>query len=123
MMSQLSEYVLIVEDDVDIVEIIELILQGSGYKSLAVRDGAHALECLRTGPTPRVVLLDIMMPRMDGTQFRNEQLKDPAIADVPVVVMSGDTRIAEKMALMGLKKCIRKPVDVNELLAVVRDPT
>ena len=99
-----------------------MILRESGYSPVIFRDGAHALEHLRTGPTPRVVLLDVTMPKMDGTQFRNEQLKDPEIADVPVVLMSGHPKIVEKMAQMRVRKCIRKPVDINELLAVVRDP-
>lgn len=118
-----ANYVLVVEDDGDILEMIEIILTGSGYSPVVVRDGAEALIQLRSGPLPRVILLDIMMPRMDGTQFRHEQLRDPAIADVPVVLMSGDTRILEKMVELRVAQCIRKPVDIDELLAVVRDPT
>lgn len=117
-----SNYVLVVEDDADILEMIEMILQGSGYLPIAVRDGEEALQCLRSGPLPRVVLLDIMMPRMDGKQFRNAQLSDPAIADVPVVLMSGDTAIVDKMIELRVTKCIRKPLDLEELLAVIRDP-
>lgn len=118
-----ANYVLVVEDDGDILEMIEIILTGSGYSPVVVRDGEEALIQLRSGPLPRVILLDIMMPRMDGTQFRHEQLRDPAIADVPVVLMSGDTRILEKMVELRVAQCIRKPVDIDELLAVVRDPT
>ncbi len=122
MMGQLSDYVLVVEDDADILEMIEIVLQGSGYSTVVVRDGEEALARLRTGPHPRVVLLDMMMPRMDGRQFRKEQLADPTIADVPVVLMSGDTKIRDKMVELQVHKCIRKPVDIDELLAVVRDP-
>lgn len=117
-----SPYVLVVEDDGDILEMIEMILQGSGYSPVVVRNGEEALARLRTGLAPRVVLLDMMMPRMDGRQFRSEQLLDPAIADIPVVLMSGDAAIADRMVELRVTKCIRKPVDINELLAVVREP-
>jgi len=119
---QPSDYVLIVEDDADIVEMVEMILQASGYAPVVARDGAEALRRLRAGPLPRVVLLDMMMPIMDGKQFRDEQLRDPAIAEVPVVVMSGDAHVDERMAELRVAKWLRKPLDIDDLLAAVREP-
>jgi CheY-like chemotaxis protein len=72
-------------------------------------------------PLPRVVLLDIMMPRLTGNQFREAQLRDPRIACVPVVVMTGDSRAEAKAAELGITKFLRKPLGVQELLAAVND--
>jgi CheY-like chemotaxis protein len=120
-MSTDDNYILIVDDDEDIAETIELILQHGGYRCAVARDGAAALERLRTDPLPRVVLLDMMMPGMSGSQFRSEQMQDPRMAAVPVIVMTGDSRAEAKAAAMGVSKFLRKPLGMHELLAAVKD--
>jgi CheY-like chemotaxis protein len=115
--------VLIVDDDTDISEALDLILQSRGYHCVFAADGAEALDYLRAHPLPRVVLLDMMMPGMNGKQFRDEQLVDPRLAAVPVVVMTGDSRAGAKAADLGVAKFLRKPVSINDLLAAVQDPT
>lgn len=113
--------VLVIEDDADIVEILTMVLKDEGYEVITARDGHQALDVLRTGTTARpcLILLDYMMPGMNGIEFRREQLRDPALATVPVVLVT-----AERNALlfgdeMNVAATIRKPVDLDELLSLV----
>lgn len=112
---------LIVDDDPDIREVLVTILGMHGYHVVAATDGADALEKLRGAgcQRPCLILLDLMMPGMNGVQFRAEQVSDPALASIPVVVLSGDGRAAEKAHAMGLE-WLKKPVDLETLLATIR---
>jgi CheY-like chemotaxis protein len=82
------EYILIVEDDRDLRETLGDALRLEGYAVVCVEHGAAALRHLGTGARPCVILLDLMMPVMDGWTFRKEILKDDALAAIPVVVMT-----------------------------------
>lgn len=114
-------YVLIVDDDDDIRETLEIILATRGYRCRAASNGAEALDLMRNGPLPIVVLLDIMMPGMNGSQFRASQLEDPRLATVPLVVMTGDNKAEQKAAELGAVRCLKKPVDIADLIAAVRN--
>jgi CheY-like chemotaxis protein len=83
--------VVVVEDDEDIRELVVQLLQDLGFESVGYADGRAALEALRQKPAalPAVILLDLEMPGMSGWEFRREQLADPLLARVPVVVASG----------------------------------
>ena len=116
-----GDYVLIVDDDDDIRETLELILASRGYRSMGASDGAEALALMRENPLPVVVLLDIMMPGMNGTQFRAAQLADPRLASVPLVVMTGDGRADQRAEALGAFRSLKKPLDIGDLIAVVRD--
>jgi CheY-like chemotaxis protein len=113
--------VLIVDDDDDIRETLEVILASRGYESRAASDGAEALDMMRAGPLPDVVLLDMMMPGMNGTQFRAHQLEDPRLANVPLVVMTGDNKADQKAAALGAFRWLKKPVDIADLIAAIKD--
>ena len=85
----MAETVMVVEDDALIREMVVQVLAGEGFTAVAASNGAEALQYLRRAYVhPALILLDLMMPVMDGWQFRAEQLKDPALAGIPVVVMS-----------------------------------
>ena len=112
--------VLVIEDDPDIREAILELLADEGIVAQAAEHGAAALALLREGRVPKVILLDLMMPVMDGFTFRREQEKDSAWARIPVVVMSADGHVDEKKARAGAVAYLRKPVDIHELLRVVR---
>jgi CheY-like chemotaxis protein len=109
--------VLIVEDDADIRELLSSVLVLEGYPVVTAADGAEGLEQLRAAH-PGLVLLDLMMPSMDGWEFRRLQMMDPALAGVPTVILSGDGRLEAKAASLGTA-FLRKPVDLDELLSVV----
>jgi CheY-like chemotaxis protein len=113
-----SGLVLVVDDDPDICEALQTVLEVSGYRVAAAGNGREALRTLRSGVRPCLVLLDLMMPVMNGLEFRAEQSSDPAIAAVPVVVVSGDHGVAAKATAMGLEG-LSKPIDIDDLLQVV----
>ncbi|PLS79555.1 MAG: response regulator, partial [Chloroflexi bacterium] len=87
--SQSSATILVVDDDSGIREALTDILEDEGYAVRSACDGQAALDLLRQqAEPPALVLLDLMMPRMNGWQFRSEQRRDPALANIPVVVIS-----------------------------------
>jgi CheY-like chemotaxis protein len=110
--------VLIVEDDADLRDMMAQLLTLEGFNAATVSNGREALEYLRNSARPDVILLDLMMPVMDGWEFRRRQQADPAMSDVPVIVLSAldQSRAADVNADAFLKK----PLDFDRLLALVR---
>jgi CheY-like chemotaxis protein len=112
--------VLIVEDDADLREMMAQLLTLEGYQIEAVANGREALEYLNEAPRPDVILLDLMMPIMDGWEFRRRQQNDPALADVPVIVLTAlDQAQARANDLNGVD-FLKKPLDFDRLLELVR---
>ena len=112
--------VLVVEDDRDSRELLALLLELHGYRVLMAPDGAAALEVLAT-ERPCVILLDLMMPRMNGWQFRAAQRADGRLRSIPVVVISADGNAEREARAVEAHACLRKPVDAARLLELVRD--
>jgi CheY-like chemotaxis protein len=108
--------VLVVEDDPDIREAMTLILEGAGYTVRGAEHGAEALARLREGLTPCVILLDLTMPVMDGWTFCEETEKDPALATVPIVVVSAVPRKSTRDSSARAVARLTKPLDVRKLL-------
>jgi CheY-like chemotaxis protein len=118
-MAQTTFPILVVDDDADLRHALQEILRDEGYLVASVDTGFQALEVIKTGARPCVVLLDIRMPEMDGLAFRRTQLRDPEIADVPVVLFTADSSGKEEAAELGIKFVLKKPVDLYQLLEVV----
>jgi CheY-like chemotaxis protein len=114
--------VLVVEDDVDILRAIVQVLEDEGHTVRTAENGRAALEALRTPDAnpPCVILLDLMMPVMNGQAFRAEQLRDPSLAGIPVIVLTADGNVIEKAGLMGAAGALRKPVELLTLLAAIQ---
>jgi CheY-like chemotaxis protein len=111
--------VLVVEDDPDVREALVVVLRDAGYGIRAAVNGFDAIEALRRGPRPSAILLDLMMPGMNGYEFREEQRADPAIAGIPVIVITA-TRWTERAAhQLGAVACVPKPAQVEDVLAAV----
>src|SRR5213593_2710780 len=110
--------VLIVEDDADLREMMAQLVALEGYEAHTASNGREALDYLRHSQRPELILLDLMMPVMDGWEFRREQRKDPAIADVPVVVLSALD--PSRGADIGAVEFLKKPLDFDRLLTLVR---
>lgn len=117
--SETAACVLVVDDEFDIREMLSDILVYEGYNVLAASNGEEALEQLRAGTRPCLILLDVMMPVMDGYEFRKRQSLDPGLSSIPVVVVSGDGRIEEKARALSAASYLRKPVDLEDLMTLL----
>jgi DNA-binding response OmpR family regulator len=121
----LTGNVLIVEDDAGTREMIADFLATQGYYAVVAEDGLEALHVLRTvlrrSPgAPCLVLLDLAMPRLSGTEFRRAQLDDPVVAAVPIAVMSGLDDAEQRARTLGAVATLTKPLDIVAVLDVVR---
>ncbi len=110
--------VLVVDDDRDVREAVREVLQDHGYDVQEAGNGQEALDLLRARSTPPcVILLDMMMPVMDGWKFREAQCNDPSLCEIPVVVLSAGTdHGVETPAPLDF---LRKPVQLPPLLEAV----
>ncbi|MCP3062058.1 response regulator [Myxococcus sp. K38C18041901] len=111
--------VLAVDDDPDILMAFKDVLELEGHRVLLARGGREALELLGQGERPDVILLDLMMPDVNGWEFRDRQLADASLASIPVVVISGQGVSAREVIALGVDDFLRKPVDVERLLGAV----
>ena len=112
--------VMIVDDDEDIREMGTLVLESQGYQVAAAKDGLDALEMLERNGRPSLILLDLMMPRMDGEQFL-KTLRARDQAQIPIVLMSGHSGASEIARELSADALLCKPVDMDILLKTVRE--
>jgi CheY-like chemotaxis protein len=112
--------VMIVEDDRDVRDTIVEVLQDHGYRTLSGHNGAHGLEILHAATErPCVILLDIMMPVMDGRQFRASQREDSELAGIPVILLTAHGDVRRATDELGVDATLTKPVRLDTLLATV----
>ena len=111
--------VLLVDDDNDVRDAIAEVLEGEGFRVLRAVNGKDALRLLREGEPPDCVLFDLMMPVMDGWQFRLEQRRDPHLAAIPVVALSADQ--SARAQAVDADAFLEKPVDGRLLVRTVTD--
>src|SRR6476620_731910 len=109
--------VLVVDDDEDSCAFLAVILGMLGFKVLTATDGEEALAVARHH-RPCLILLDLMMPGMDGFSFREAQLQSPELAGIPVLVMSA-LRAEQIRRRMGPLPAVAKPIEMDELIAQV----
>jgi CheY-like chemotaxis protein len=112
-----ADIVLVVEDEAPARVGMEQLLRGAGYHAVGAANGQDALDLLRAGVRARVIILDLMMPIMDGWAFRREQLRDPQLAHIPVIVLSA----LHHGWVEGIPATVPKPVDVGRLLDELHD--
>jgi CheY-like chemotaxis protein len=112
--------ILIVEDEPHIREMLVAVLEDEGYQTISMANGLEALTHLRQSPDrPRLILLDLGMPVMTGWEFREEQQREPALANIPVIVMSATLHLDQTAAALNAVGCLDKPIDLDTLLGVV----
>jgi len=109
--------ILVVDDDADARNALADLLEADVYSVSCARDGKEALERLKVSPTPSLVIVDLLMPVMDGWQFRAEQKRDPSIGAIPVVILTALRQVPDMDDAVAV---FHKPVDVTSLLEVVR---
>jgi two-component system chemotaxis response regulator CheY len=112
--------VMVVEDDPDCLEVVAHALALDGYAVMTAVDGRDALRALEAGPAPDLILLDLMLPVMDGWQFLEEQRARPALAGIPVVLLSGERALRRRASELGVAGAIPKPIELDELVSTVR---
>jgi CheY-like chemotaxis protein len=110
-----SRAVLVVDDDPDLLDVTRFVIENEGIVVETARNGQEALALLRAGRLPGLVLLDLMMPVMNGWEFLEEVAKDPLLGAIPIVVLTA----AERTQVSGAMEVLCKPVDLTALLRVV----
>jgi two-component system, chemotaxis family, chemotaxis protein CheY len=113
--------VCIVDDDDDIREALRFVIEMEGLRVIEAADGAAALQCIREQAVPcALILLDLMMPGMNGWEFRSRQMQDPALASIPVFILSGARDAPQHTRDLQVEGYFEKPLDLA-LLAKVLD--
>ncbi len=107
--------VLVVDDDADVRELLPIALAAEGYHVAGVGNGREALHHLRSHANTCIILLDLMLPVMDGEHFRTAQLHDRSLAWIPVILMSGAPDTERLAREMGVRRLVRKPLDLDEV--------
>jgi CheY-like chemotaxis protein len=115
-----SPTILLVEDDLATSDALTEFLAGEGFAAVAAANGAEAMELLRRGFDPVAIVLDLMMPVMDGWDFRQEQVADPRLARIPTIVITAAGFSAASVATQfGDVELISKPIQNQALLAAI----
>ena len=113
----MTDAVLIVEDDWDLGAMMEQTLHLEGFAPILASNGKVALDILRAGAPIKIILLDLMMPIMDGWTFRREQLSDPRISEIPVIVLSA---VSDRVQNIKPLASFPKPVAIGPLIDFLR---
>lgn len=114
-------YILVVEDDPDIRTALRDLLEDEGFRVATAAHGEQALEKLRQpGPAPAIILLDLMMPVMDGLKFREAQRGDARLATIPTIIMTASAQIPDPLVTNG-RFTLKKPVRLETLLRAIRE--
>jgi CheY-like chemotaxis protein len=111
--------ILVVDDDPDILDVMRVVLESVGYAVQTATNGREALDALRGGERPDVVLLDLMMPIANGWWFREQIGRDPALATIPIIVLSGARITDQEITQLGVRGFLKKPVMLEALLSIV----
>ena len=113
--------ILIVDDELSIREMMADLLADEGYKVFTAIDGFDALTQLHgSKELPELIVLDLMMPRMNGWEFRAALRQDPTLASIPVVVLSAHPDVARLSAALDVAAYLPKPIHIDRLLAIVQ---
>jgi CheY-like chemotaxis protein len=112
--------ILYVEDDIDLRDSIALVLEQEGFRVVGAANGQTGLDYLRGSERTCLVLLDLMVPVMNGWQFMAEKTSDPALAPIPVVIVSGHSSVPQQARVLKATDYLVKPVDIPKLIEVAK---
>jgi CheY-like chemotaxis protein len=114
--------IMIVEDDGGLREALTEVLEGEGYTVRGLANGREAITDLRARPSvPSLIIVDLLMPLMNGHEFCTALLLDPELAGIPVVLMSADAHLGERAGDVEAAAYLKKPLDVQKLLATIQE--
>lgn len=111
--------ILIVEDQPDVAELIDVVLKGEGYIVAVARDGAQGLMLARDW-NPDLILMDIMLPNVDGGTLISRLRREPETARIPIVAMSASSTLRDRSAELEADALLSKPFDVDAMLVQVQ---
>jgi CheY-like chemotaxis protein len=112
--------ILIIDDDDGVRQLLAIFLTYKGYSAVSVTNGAEALHHLQHTPAPpELILLDLTMPVMDGNTFCHHQQRQPRLAGIPIVVLSGAADMQEQSPTLPVAACLPKPINFDNLLILV----
>lgn len=113
--------VIVIEDDFEIRNTLCDVLEAEGYDVHGAENGQVGLDVLKgLKELPGLIIVDLMMPVVDGYEFRNQQLKDQRISLIPTVLFSADGQLSAKAQAAGITEFIKKPIDLEDLYALVK---
>jgi CheY-like chemotaxis protein len=110
---------MIVEDDADVRETMAQVLESEGHRVTTARDGTDALEAFARGERPALIVLDLMMPGMNGWDLRAALRRDPELASVPVIVVSAIPPGSGRLGELDAVEILHKPFELDTLLGAV----
>ena len=119
-MGHVHPTILLIDDHEDIRDGLEVVLRQEGYAVETAANGREALDRLRAGFRPCIILTDLMMPIMTGNEFRKEQLTYPELKDIPLIVYSGVTNMRDSAPQLQAAAYAEKPMEVDRIIALVR---
>lgn len=111
--------ILVVEDEYGNAEILQQLLEAEGLRVMLASNGKQALQLLRTGEKPALILSDFMMPIMNGGEFGQAVSQDESLREIPFVFMSGTSVDVVRRAFSGYDAFLAKPIEFDSLLRVV----
>jgi CheY-like chemotaxis protein len=111
--------ILVVDDDRDVQEALVDALGDAGFAVVCAGAGGEALQLLGSGPPPDLILLDLRMPGVDGFQFRAAQLRDPALAQIPTIVLTADRQAGGRQGELRADGFLEKPIALDALLSAI----
>ena len=116
---QSERHVLVADDEPHIGRIIKMKLEQGPFRVTLAYDGREAIELLDREPDVQLVLLDLMMPAMDGIEFRRHQQADMRFRDIPVVCLSARHDAQQTAIRLGILECLGKPFELDAVLAAI----
>lgn len=111
--------VVVVEDDADVRSALADLLEEEGYAVAVAHNGSAALAALQTLSQPKLIILDLMMPEMNGWELLHQLKADARLADVPVAVLSAVAAFEQRRGKLDVAAVLPKPVDAGQLLQIV----
>jgi CheY-like chemotaxis protein len=111
--------VLVVDDHVDTLATLTVLLGKHDVEAQAAASGVEAIDKLKAGAWPCLILLDVRMPGMDGWEFWQWQQEDVTFADIPVVIVTGDGEDPGRARMRGVREVLAKPVEIGRVLALI----
>lgn len=120
----MAQLIFVIEDEQDIRDSLAEAIESEGYCTLTAPNGREAMELFSSdaspfGPLPDLILLDLMMPKMNGAKFLEYRKNNARLANIPVILMSADNETEKKATLLGADGHLKKPLELDDLFSTI----